>query len=214
MPNPTNGNFTQNYNGYNLGQRATNVPSLKLDQSLGSKGKLSFYWGLTGTVSQFSSPNGNADGLPNEISQARGTFIHSLTERLNYDYTLSPTLLLHLGAGYSRTLFVDTAPYTYQGNTFNCATLQLNGCDVAFNFPTFTTTVSTAAASTLGGMQQMGNALAHTTTTTLRPSFNANTTWIHENHTFKFGGEVWFQGNITAPPSGVGMNFGCAFAVA
>ncbi len=49
----------------------------------------------------------------------------------------------------------------------------------------------------------MGNAQAHTHTTTLRPSFNTNATWIHGSHTFKAGGEVWFQGNITAPPTGI-----------
>jgi hypothetical protein len=209
IPAPTNGSLTNNYTGADSSNRTSRIPSLKVDQSLGNKGKLSFYWGLTGTVSQFSSPNGNADGLPDEISGARGTFIHSLTERLNYDYTVTPTLLLHLGAGYSRTLFVDTAPYTFQGHTVNCAALSITGCDVAFNFPTFSSTVATGlAAATLGGMQQMGNALAHTTTTTLRPSFNANATWIKGNHTYKFGGEVWFQGNITAPPSGVGMTYG------
>jgi len=210
IPSPTNGNYIANYSGYDSSNRTTQIPSLKIDQALGAKGKVSFYWGLTGTVSQFSSPNGNADGLPNEITAARGTFIHSLTERLNYDYTATPTLLLHFGAGYSRTLFVDTSPFTKDGGTFNCTTLSVAGCDVAFNFPTYTTTVSTAGAATLGGMQQMGNALAHTTTTTLRPSFNANATWVKGNHTFKGGGEVWFQGNITAPPSGVGFNFGCA----
>lgn len=210
IPNPSNGLYTNNYNGSNLSQRVTPITSLKLDQVVGSKGKLSFYWDLTGTVSLYSTPNGNADGLPDEISGARGTFIHSLTERLNYDYTLTPTLLLHAGVGYSRILFIDTAPYTYHGNTVNCATLSVQGCDIAFNFPTVSSTVSSTGASGIGGMQQMGNALAHTTTRTLRPSSNLNATWIHNSHTFKFGGEVWFQGNITAPPSGVGFNFGSA----
>lgn len=209
IPNPQNGLYTNNYLGANLSQRVTPITSLKLDQTVGSKGKLSFYWGLTGTVSLYSTPNGNADGLPDEISQARGTFIHSLTERLNYDYTLTPTLLLHAGVGYSRILFIDTSPYTYNGNKVNCTALDLQGCDIAFNFPTVQSMVSTTGASAIGGMQQMGNALAHTTTTTLRPSSNLNATWIHNSHTFKFGGEVWFQGNITAPPSGVGLNFGC-----
>jgi len=209
IPAPSNSGLINNYSGSDSSNRTTRIPSLKIDQSVGSKGKLSFYWGLTGTVSLFSFPNGNADGLPDEISGARGTFIHSLTERLNYDYTLTPTLLLHFGAGYSRTLFVDTSPYTYDGNTVNCTTLGISGCDVAFNFPTFSSTVPTGlGAATLGGMQQMGNSLAHTTTTTLRPSFNANATWIHGNHTYKYGAEVWFQGNITAPPSGVGTTYG------
>jgi TonB dependent receptor len=213
MPTPSNSNLTQNYNGYNLGQRLTKLPSVKIDQALGAKGKISFYWGLTGTESQFSSPNGNADGLPNLITGARGTFIHSLTERLNYDYTITSTLLLHAGAGYSRTLFVDTSPYTKTGGMFDCTSIDIVGCDVSYNFPTINSTVSNLAASTLGGMQQMGNALAHTETTTLRPSFNLNTTWIRGSHTYKFGGEVWFQGNITQPPSGAGMNFGCSVSL-
>jgi hypothetical protein len=30
---------------------------------------------------------------------------------------------------------------------------------------------------------------------------------VHGNHTFKTGAEVWFQANITAPPTGVGLTF-------
>jgi hypothetical protein len=57
-------------------------------------------------------------------------------------------------------------------------------------------------------MQQMGNALVHTHTNTERPAFNANATWIHGKHNVKVGSEVWYQGNITAPPSGVQLSFG------
>ena len=39
------------------------------------------------------------------ITAARGTFIPDYTERLNYDRTLTPTLLLHIGAGYLNTTF-------------------------------------------------------------------------------------------------------------
>ena len=53
----------------------------------------------------------------------------------------------------------------------------------------------------------MGNAQAHTDTYTFRPSFNTNLTWIHGNHTVKGGGEVWFQGALTAPPTGVTLCF-------
>ena len=208
IPAAENGNPTQNYAGFNTSNRATALPSLKLDQLIGSRTKLSFFWGLNGTASQFATPLGNADGLPTQISGDRGTFINSLTERLNYDFTVSPTLLLHLGAGYNRILFNDESAYTKGGSQFNCATIEVTGCQISFNFPTFYSMIPANNASSLGGMQQMGNALAHTTTTTLRPTFNANTTWIHGNHSFKFGGEVWFQGNITAPPSGAGMYFG------
>ena len=67
--------------------------------------------------------------------------------------------------------------------------------------------LAVATPNQLGGLQQLGNAQAHTHTLTLRPSFNVNATWIHGSHTVKAGGEVWFQGNITAPPSGVLLSF-------
>jgi hypothetical protein len=208
MPSPASSTLTGNYPGYNPGQRVTKLPSLKLDHSVGNAGKLSFYWSTTGTDSAYSTPNGNADGLPELISQARGTWIHSATVRLNYDHTLTPTILLHVGAGYSRTRFFDDSPYTTNGGIFDCASIGIIGCQGSFNFPTISSTLANTSGTqsntgTLGGMQQMGNAQAHTHTTTLRPSFNTNATWIHGSHTFKAGGEVWFQGNITAPPTGI-----------
>ena len=204
IPTPTNSNLTGNYAGSNLSQRVSKIPSVKIDHSFNAKTKISGYWSTTGTDSQYSSPNGNADGLPELITGARGTFIHSLTERVNLDHTLTPTLLLHLGAGYSRISFIDDSPYTTNGGKFDCATLNLAGCFVNFNFPTVQSTmVPGTPAAALGGLQQLGNAQAHTHTLTLRPTFNANTTWIRGNHTYKGGAEVWFQGNITAPPSGV-----------
>jgi hypothetical protein len=208
VPNPINGNYLNNYTGSNLTARVSKIPSLKIDQGIGAKGKVSFYWSTTGTDAQYSTPNGNADGLPDIISANRGTFIHSLTERLNYDYTVTPTLLLHLGAGYSRISFLDTSAYTKGGGKFDCTSISLVGCEASYNFPTLTTMVPTTSASALGGMQQLGNSALHTQTYTERPSFNANTTWVHGNHTFKWGSEVWLQGNITQPPSGVSLSFG------
>jgi hypothetical protein len=218
IPLPTNDNLTQNYTGTNISDRVTGIPSVKIDHSINDKNKFSFYWSTTGTESQYSSPNGNADGLPELITQARGTFIDSVTWRLNYDRVMTNSLLLHLGAGYSRIRFLDDSPLTHNGKTFDCATINLVGCQVAYNFPTFNTTVGranglaapapeTGATTGLGGMQQMGNALLHTLTNTQRPAYNANMTWIHGNHNYKWGGEVYFQGNITAPPSGVSLTF-------
>jgi len=207
IPTPTGSGYVGNYAGSNLSQRVSKIPSVKIDHSIGNKGKLSGYWSTTGTDSQYSSPNGNADGLPELITGARGTFIHSLTERINYDHTLTPTLLLHFGAGYSRISFIDDSPYTKNGGKFDCASINLAGCFVNFNFPTISTLISTTSSSAFGGMQQLGNAQAHTHTLTLRPAFNSNFTWIKGNHTVKGGGEVWLQGNITSPPSGVLLNF-------
>src|SRR5262249_48080840 len=105
IPLPQNNNLINNYNGSNNNHRLTGIPSVKIDHSFDDKNKISFYWSTTGTESQYSTPNGNADGLPDVITGARGTFIDSSTWRLNYDRIMTNNLLLHLGAGYSRITF-------------------------------------------------------------------------------------------------------------
>ena len=208
LPALSNGNLYNNYNGYNLGERITKIPSIKVDQAIGEKQKLAFYYHHTETDAQFTSPNGNADGLPDLITGARGSIpIGGPTYRLNYDYTITPTLLAHVGVGYSMIYFYDHGPWTQAGKTVDClALLQLQGCEGTYNYPTIIAG-NVTGPNVLGGMQQLGNALAHTATHTERPSSNANMTWVHGNHTFKAGGEVWFQAQITAPPTGVGLSF-------
>ena len=116
LPALSNGGLFNNYNGYNLGQRITDIPSIKVDQAIGDKQKVSFYYHHTNTNAQYTTPNGNADGLPVLITGARGSIpIGGPTYRLNYDYTITPTLLLHLGGGYSLIYFYDHSPETENG---------------------------------------------------------------------------------------------------
>jgi|SRR5579871_3608707 len=209
LPPLSNGNTIFNYNGYNLEERITTIPSIKVDQIISARQKLAFYYHHTETDAQFTTPNGNADGLPDLLTGARGSIpIGGPTWRLNYDYSVTPTLLAHAGVGYSMIYFYDDGPYTRSGKTVDClAMLQLQGCEGSFNFPTIVAGNVTAPIA-LGGMQQLGNALAHTHTHTERPSANANFTWVKGNHTYKAGAEAWWQAQITAPPTGVGLNFG------
>ena len=98
--------LTQNYINSYTTSRITEVPSLKVDQKIGQNGRLSFFWQRTKT----ENPNGNtifgqSDGLPEPLTTALGTFQNAPLYRLNYDHTLSPTLLLHLGAGYRSNYF-------------------------------------------------------------------------------------------------------------
>ncbi len=188
IPAVQNSNYTNNASYTNNSSRITDIPSIKLDHSIGSKGKLSYYWSTTRTDSLYSLPNGNADGLPPVITQARGTFIYSQTQRLNYDHTLTPTILLHVGAGYSHISFFDGGPV----QDFNCQAILLKGCQANIYFPR----VVIGTVGSVGGMQNFGNAQAHTLTNTERPAFNSNATWIKGSHTFKLGAEVWFQGQI------------------
>jgi hypothetical protein len=208
LPQLSSAGLLNNYNGYNLGQRITDVPSVKFDQILGPQQKLSYFMQRSLTNAQFTTPNGNADGLPNLITGARGSIpIGGPTFRLNYDYTITPTLLAHAGVGYSLIYFYDDGPYTKSGQTVNCLSmLDLQGCEGSFNFPTIIAGNVTSPEA-LGGMQQLGNALAHTHTHVERPAANANMTWVKGNHTFKTGAEVWWQAFIQAPPTGVGLYF-------
>ena len=208
LPAVSNGNPYNNYNGSNIGQRVTSIPSIKVDQVLGSKQKLAFYYHHTNTAAQFTTPNGNADGLPDLLTGARGSIpIGGPTFRLNYDYSITPTLLAHIGGGYSMIYFYDDGPWTEGGRTVDCnAMLKIVGCEGSFNFPTIIAG-NVTAPNVLGGMQQLGNALAHTHTHTERPSTNANLTWVRGNHTYKAGMEVWWQAQITAPPTGIGLTY-------
>lgn len=199
FPQPTSAALIDNGAGTNLAQRHTILPSLKLDQSLGPKHKVSFYWSRTSTDAQYASPYGNADGLPAEITNARGTFFHSWTTALNYDYTITPTLLLHLGAGYNQIAGYDDAPYL----TFNALDqLGVVGFEQNRNFPYISGMLAASGSqASLGGMQNVGTAggvQGHSLPQEM-PSFNANTTWVKGTHTLKFGAEVYLQGQVERP---------------
>ena len=146
-----NSNLTGNY----LGSRpkSTDTRSFRRLRSITispSKDKLSFYYQETNLENQVSvgAPQG-ADGLPLEIGGYRGTFITGWVERLNYDRTLTPTLLLHLGAGYYYTSFSDRAAFL----NFDPAAFGLSGFVQHRQFPSIT-----GMSSTLyGGMQNHGD---------------------------------------------------------
>src|SRR5205814_912936 len=66
MPQPTvPGLLANNYQQQYLSERVTNVPSIKIDELLGSKNKLSFYWSMIHTYCAYCT---GAEGLPLPIS--------------------------------------------------------------------------------------------------------------------------------------------------
>ncbi len=108
IPQPNQAGVINNYLPPYLNPRVSDIPSLKIDQLLGSKSKLSGYWARTNTNSPNAPGFANGDGMPTPITGARGTFITTHTIRLNYDYTITPTLLLHLGAGWFTSSIATT----------------------------------------------------------------------------------------------------------
>jgi hypothetical protein len=201
FPAAQNGNLVGNYSANIQGNRYSAIPSIKIDQNISSKDKLSFYYSQINTESQISSPLGNADGLPVEIGGYRGTFIPTRTTRLNYDRTITPTLLLHLGAGYYHTRFDDHAPFT----SFNPSDFGLSGFVNARQFPSVTGMSST----TYGGMQNIGTSgQIQTLNYEEKPSFTANATWVRGNHTYKFGAELYLEGVLNGSFAGVTLATG------
>ncbi|HJT86346.1 MAG TPA: TonB-dependent receptor [Bryobacteraceae bacterium] len=199
FPLPNSSALLNNGAGGDLSQRTSILPSLKIDQSIGSRSKLSFYWARNATDSQYSTPYGNADGLPAEITNARGTFFHSWTTALNYDFTVSPTVLLHLGGGYNQIAGFDDAPYL----TFNAQQqIGVSGFEQNRNFPYISGMLAAFGSQHgLGGMQNVGtsNGTQGHSIPQEMTSFNANTTWVKGSHTFKFGVEGYLQGEVMRP---------------
>ena len=75
------------------------VIGMEVHAQVTSKSKLSVFYSRTHTNSPYSRIV-QGDGLPPVITDGRGNYDWVHTTRANFDYTLAPTLLLHLGAGY------------------------------------------------------------------------------------------------------------------
>jgi hypothetical protein len=198
FPAPTSGGIVNNFVPAIPTSRVTEVPSVKIDQVIGNNGRLSFFWQRTKTTAPISATFGQIDGLPDPLATNLGTFQNAPLYRLNYDHTLSPTLLLHLGAGYrSNYFFVPSVDE--EGNPSNYdaeAQLGLKGGLTHQFFPPFQGLCTNGTINSCmgqGGMMNFG-AAAYATNITQVPSFNISLTHVKGNHTYKFGGEFRTEG--------------------
>ena len=188
MPNSP-GLFNYTAPGYS-NFRHTTIPSVKMDELISEKLKLSGYYSATKTL----SPQTN--GFPEPYTALQPQNALSQTIRLNLDATLTPTLLLHIGAGYLHTSNPQTAPLYNQKELFPDG--------VPFTSSQFFPYMA-GMYSTLGGGWSGGGGFPGVTNTgaayTLtpeandyKPTFNANVTWVHGNHTYKLGATALFEG--------------------
>ncbi len=174
--------------------RHTTIPSFKIDQNLSQKMKISGYYSATKTM----SPQTN--GFPQPYTALQPQNALAQTIRINFDYTITPTLLLHLGAGYLHTSNPQTAPAFDQKTLFN----QQNGGGIPFTvsnyFPYIAGIFSGLGGGFSGGgpFPQVANTgVAFTLTpeaNDYKPTFNASVTWVKGNHTFKMGATALFEG--------------------
>ena len=182
-PGADSGSLINNYYKPFKTWRITRTPALKFDHNLSTKGRVSFTYTENNTHSPVQALGGLAEGFDSVISTNRGTYESSPTYRANFDYTLRPTINLHLGAGWSEFNFADNALIT----DYNpLADIGLKGATLNRNFPRIGANFTSTPA--VGGMNAMGPS-PQGASPEKRPSGTASVTWVKSNHTFKFGGD-------------------------
>jgi hypothetical protein len=155
-----------------------NKLSLKGDRIFNEKHRLSGYWGHD---REHQTPG--ADGPPtlpglysnyNDLTQGTDVF------RMSWDWTFSPTKLNHFYAGGNNWVQDHKPPQEYIGNWKSKFCLG-NVPDCNENLVNLFSGGTGNTYSTWGG--QADNGSENTVY-----SYNDDFTWIHANHTFKFGG--------------------------
>jgi hypothetical protein len=187
IPTPSNGSLVSNWNQQYPNPTSIYIPSFKLDQNLGDKHHLSFF---------FSENHINhlvaTDGLPIPISQIRPEYERNHTMRLNYDYTVSPTLILHAGVGYVMYRSPDDAAngvleYDAPGQLGLLGGIPNNFADPsiwATGFPQIRGISTNGYGMTLNMGPTNANKYAAD-----KPTAVTNVSWVHGNHSYKFGAD-------------------------
>jgi hypothetical protein len=217
IPLPNLGTPTQTTNNYVNAfpsNRTTPIPSLKLDHSFSSRFKISGYGSSTSTEVQYAAGSlALSEGFPDTITATRGTYIYSRTWRANLDYTVTPTMLLHFGAGYVVNDFGDTAPIT---NFDTVKVLGITGGTLGpttgARIPVFGQGATPQTGSLMGpqgfgGVQALGPYVGQVRALLQRPTGNLSLSWVKGNHSYKFGGDVRFDGYPTVTNTNTSGNF-------
>lgn len=171
-PNRTGFEFVNNYLTQYTNPRLTYIPSVKLDHNLSPSMKISGYWSLTHT----DTPNNNA--LPFPLNPVP-TNINAHTIRVSLDYTITPTMLLHLGAGLVHN-YLNNMPNRYD---------VVSGIGLRGTYTDMFPSLQSLSLGNGGGMANMGPGSA-TQLLNTKPTANASLSWVRGNHTIKFGGEM------------------------
>ena len=190
FPLPTNANLTNNYviPSYLNWQHTTNW-SVKMDHSISPTIKISGY------ISRLLENSPNANGFSFISAAPAPTQNRNVTARFNWDDTIRPTVLFHVGIGYIWQRQPTDTP------TFDQSTLGLSGYPVSNRFPSMTITnpFSPNVNELLSGGWTNGfsGSVGPPFIATIyeeKPTANTNLTWVKGNHTFKFGGELTIEG--------------------
>jgi hypothetical protein len=189
IPTPQTSALINNLIPVYRGKRLTTIRSAKVDELLSARDKLSFYISenKTASVGPLTLPAGglNPDGLPQPISTSNGLEEQGYTERLNYDRTITPTMLLHVGVGMT---FINLYQYPPTIDYNATTALGLKGPVTPGLFPEFDNLLAgQGGVKNLGPTSYFKDRVTH-------PTAVASLTYVKDNHTFKIGADARWEG--------------------
>ena len=184
IPLPTNNNLVNNYviPGY-TNFRHTTIPSFKIDHNFNDRNHLSWYFQNTHTESP------TANGFTQPFTSAIPQDDVNYTTRVNYDRTISPTAMLHVGLGYFQTTNPQLLP------DFDQSTLGWAKNYYVNEFPSVLglyNAVRGGFGSATG--LNMGSTFPRKYVKDIKPTANTNLTWVKGNHSYKMGAELIIEG--------------------
>jgi hypothetical protein len=178
IPLPTRPGLFQNFQQIASTVRKNEITSVKMDHSFNERSKLSGYFQFLRT----KYGNNGADGLAAPITAKRLGSVRMPTIRINYDHSILPTMILHLGAGFRREHIPDVpVPGVLE---FDQAAIGLTGA-VGPGFPRITG----LGQGNFGGLNLGIGPTNANDYFALKPTAVTSLTWVHNNHTYKFGAE-------------------------
>jgi hypothetical protein len=187
IPAVSNGGLVNNWNQTYPNPTSIYIPSFKLDQNLGEKHHLSFFFSENHITHLVST-----DGLPIPLTSLRPEYERNHTMRLNYDYTVRPTMIIHMGVGYVMYRSPDMAAagvleYDAPGQLGLYGGIPNNFADAAITatgFPRMNNLSTNGYGMTLNIGPTNANKYAVD-----KPTAVLNVSWVHGSHSFKVGAD-------------------------
>ena len=171
--------------------------SFKLDHSISPTIKLGWYF------SRLLQNSPNANSVTDPYNAPNPVALRNVTTRVNYDQSITPTLLLHVGVGYIQ----QYQPTDYPD--FQQSSIGMNGYFQSNRFPSiggFFDGANPAGTNIAAGLQNfVSGGYGGPNVGGIGPAFiaflweekstaNINLTWVKGNHSFKYGGELLIDG--------------------
>jgi len=183
IPLPTNSGLVNNYAQFAPNPRTQIIDSFKFDHNFSGSSKLSFY------VQHYTSHEySNPDGLPLPITAFRDKHVAATTARLNFDRSITPTLLIHAGIGEQRFHNPDSSPPSVL-NYDAVAGLRLSGSATnPAGFPRINGLLSSLGGFGGNAANSLGPSNANSYFTD-KPTVVLNATWVRRSHAYKGGAE-------------------------